>query len=137
MDDWSERDRASRAFWIEYVTAARAGSLPSPDDGDQMRVAMDEWFSKIDQAVAQAMASGCVFFNCKQSSKEFGKIRLLFSDGKGRAVRRTLKIDARFHRNGALLEFHDFSNLKIVVQSMIINEGKVRPDPKGGWIAPV
>src|SRR5208283_878538 len=137
MDDWTQRDRAALAFWREYVAAARTGYGSEFDHSDAMRAAINEWFGKIDQAIAEANATGCVFFKCVAPKKKPENVRLLFSDGKGRTFRRTLKIDDRFRRHGTPLDFHDFSNLKIVVQSMILNEGKVRLDPKGGWFAPL
>jgi len=137
MDDWSQRDRVAMTFWREYVAAARTGYGSEFDHSDEMRVAINEWFAKIDEAVGEANATGCVFFKCTSSRREPQKVKLLFSDGKGRTFRRTLKIDDRFRRPGTPPDFHDFSNLKIAVQSMILNEGKVRLDPKGGWFAPL
>jgi|ERR1019366_940902 hypothetical protein len=137
MDSWTQRDHAAREFWQEYVRTARAGFDLEFDHSDEMRVAITELFGKIDQATSDANASGCLFFKCTSPRKQPQKVTLLFSDGKGKTLRHTLKIDTRFHRGGSPLNSHDFSELKIAVQSLIIDEGKVRPDPKGGWISPV
>jgi len=78
MNDWTKSDASASHFWVQYVMAARAGYGQPFDDTDEMRVAINEWFSKIDKAAA----SGCIYFSCRQRMKEPRVIRLLFSDGK-------------------------------------------------------
>jgi hypothetical protein len=128
--------RDELGFWVEYLTAARAGFGLPFDEADQMRVAINEWFRKIDQAVREANASGCTYFRCRQSYENCETLTLLFSNGKDRTFRRTPKIDDRFQRHGNPLSRGETIDLKIALQSMILNEGKVRAAPKGGWIGP-
>ena len=78
MDTWTQRQDAARAFWHEYVAAARAGYGLEFDPSDEMRVAMNEWFAKIDHATEEANATGCVLFNCTSTRKNPETVRLVF-----------------------------------------------------------
>jgi hypothetical protein len=131
MDDCARRDKAATEFWREYVRAARDGYGLEFYSSNTMRVAINEWFTKIDHAAADARAAECLIFRCSiPQGKNRQELRLIFSNGKDRTLRRTLKIDARF-QHGGRFDHHDFMALKIAVQSMLVSEGEARPKTVG------
>jgi hypothetical protein len=111
--------------------------VPNSRGADPMRCAVEEWFAKIDKSVAEAKAQACIYFDCRMvSDKKCRRIALVFADRKGKSFRRTLKCDERFQRHGSPLSRGELVDLKIAVQSMIINEGQVVMDPKAKWMIP-
>ncbi len=98
-----------------------------------MRCAVEEWFAKADKSVAEAKAQGCIYFDCRRfSGKKGRRIGLVFADGKGKKLQRTLIISATgdFNGTGSLCQWEKLLDLKMALQSLIIKEGLVVMDRK-------
>jgi hypothetical protein len=124
------------SFWVEYVSTARKAyriQRPVDPNADPMLAAIYDWFRKIDAATAKAVAEGYIYFHCSWSASRH-RILLRFRHEDGPRFQRTLPVDSRFQRwNGPPLR-HDVVEIKIAIQSMIVWERRVQPDPKAGWL---
>jgi hypothetical protein len=126
------KDDVSMEFWFEYVTLARQCYLqdrPVDMNSDPMLAAMYEWLGKIDAAIEKALANGFVYFDCSLVAKR-ERIALRFRGADRKQFERTLRIDSRFVRQGKPLTTTDIIDLKIAIQSMILNEGRVKWPPR-------
>jgi len=132
--EYERRDRQAGDFWPDYIYGARDGSEVARRVPKEMKAALTEVFRKIDDAVAKAVQTGYVFFRYRSAYEHPELTTLIFSDGHGKQFQRTLRIDERFTINGEALHFHDYWWLRVALTSVIVNEGKVRRDPRGGWI---
>jgi hypothetical protein len=131
---WLERFREARSFWLEYVYAAREDFCGLElDPSDEMRIAMNEYFKKIDVVVSNAIETGCIYMRHRDPAKHPEITVLLFSDGKGKTFQRSFKMDHRFSVNGRPLDFQDYWWFRFAITIMIFAEKKVKPDPRGGY----
>lgn len=133
-DRWDQRRREAGRFWWDYVYTARKRYGLAFDGRDEMRVAINECFKKIDDAVSKAIETGCTYMYPRTPVKHPEVKILIFSDGKGKTFQRSLKMDQRFAANGPPLDFHDYWWFGIVISNLIFDEKKVKPDPRGGWL---
>jgi hypothetical protein len=131
---YEERRKEAGRFWWDYVYTARDGYGREVDGRDEMRIAMNECFKKIDAAVSRALETGCVYMYPRTPEKHPEITILLFSDRKGKTFQRSLRMDPRFAANRAPLDFHDYWWFSIVISNLIFDEKKVKPDPRGGWL---
>ena len=122
-------------FWIEYIFVARKSfTVGRPADGDPMLSAFYDWFRKIDAAIARAEADGFCYFRCGLLDR--GKrIALRFRKIDGQRFVRTLAINEQISRDGRQPGPSEINDLQIGIQSFILGEGRVKPDPKAGWIS--
>lgn len=122
-------------FWIEYTFAARKSfTVDRLADGDPLLSAFYDWFRKIDAATARAEAEGFCYFSCGRVDR--GKrIALRFRKVDGQCFVRTLAINAKVSRDGSPLKLSEILDIQIGIQSLIVGEGRVKPDPKAGWIS--
>ena len=133
---WQQRDDEARRFWPDCVHAAR-GYNRQFDLSDAMRLAMNEYFRKIDAAVSKALETGCIYMKHRWTRKHPELLILLFSDGKGKSFQRSLKMDQSFETNRTPLHFHDYWWFYFAITNMIFYEQKVKPDPRGGYFLPI
>jgi hypothetical protein len=133
-DRWRERQRAAGDFWPGFVYAARGVYGQMFDPGDKMRTAINERFDGLDKAISRALETGCVYFKYRGPTKHPEVTILTFSDGKGKSFQHSVKMDERFAPEGRELDFHDFWWFRAALAGLIVSEGKVKQDPRGGWI---
>jgi len=121
-------------FWIEYPFTARKSFLAGrPADDDPLLGAFYDWFRKIDAAIARAEAEDYCYFQCGLVDRD-KRIALRFRKIDGQCFVRTLAVDAAISHHGRQLGPSEIIDLKIGIQSFILSEGRVKPDPKAGWI---
>lgn len=123
-------------FWIEYTFSARQSfTVGRPADGDPLLDAFYDWFRKIDAAIARAEAEGFCYFRCGLVDR--GKrIARRFRKTDGQYFVRTLAIDAKISHHGRQPGPSEVIDLQIGIQSFVLGEGRVKRDPKAGWIDP-
>jgi hypothetical protein len=131
---WKERDEAAYQFWSKFIYGTREAYAQGSVPGETIQTAMYERFSGIDRAVAKALETGCVYLRYRRPEKHPEVTILTFSDSKGRRFQHSVKMDARFAPEGRELGFHDQWWFEVLIGNMILNEGKVKPDPRGGFI---
>jgi hypothetical protein len=121
------------------------GNTVDPN-ADPMLAAIIEWLKKIEIAIEKAAADGCHYFSCHLIDKG-SRIVLRFRRADGSGFKRTLRVDPCFERRGKPLTISEVVDLKICLQSLIIQEpqqlsrlplgpGESPFRPRPGWCLP-
>jgi hypothetical protein len=114
-------------FWTEYISLARQGYLASiafDRSGDPLRTALDEWFQKIDEAMAEAGRRGFERISVRwRFGRGHPELVWTFSDGRtgGQRFQRSMRLDGRF-KCRHLLSKGQMVDFKVALQSLILNE---------------
>jgi hypothetical protein len=119
-------------FWFEYVPCAREMFLngaPVDCEADPLLAIFYDIFGVIDASIADALQKGYTQFTpTTRTNRDKTKCMVLvFSGGPLPAMRR--QVPFQQERINALrpgFRVSDFLDLKIVLQSMIVNEGKIK-----------
>ena len=134
LSEWKRREKAAADFWSDYIYSVREGLEIRQDVPEIMHAALKDVFRKMDDAVEKAVETGYLFFRYRSAHEHPELVTLIFSNDQRKQFQRTLRIDDRFTMQGQPLHFQDYWWISIALTSVIVNEGKVRRDPRGGWI---